>query len=196
MSFGFLIKAIATSAAIFVGAAASAATVDFKFGTGTNVPGPLEVSSGGLTVSVDTEGTAINRDTRGWGVSGSGQGHLNNGESLSFDFGESTLLTNVAITERAESTGSTFELLVDGLSVGTFSSDGSATKTAFDFGAGYTGSTFEIVAVDSDGPSVFRVRELTVDNGIAPVPLPPAAPALAGALVLGGIVLRRRKAKS
>lgn len=173
--------------------------------------------------SVDGAGTAtasqpmfLARGNIGWGIKNPSlnsqfeDGRMGGGETMLFDFrNREVSLTSVSFTTPGPSSNSTlqrFDIYVKALGTQTYTkvvngavanpSGTPVTGASFDLtGMGVTGSAFAIVSLDSD-PTVKRGFRLSSFAGTVAVPTPGSAVALGGGLLLGGLVLHRRKNKS
>ena len=157
----------------------------------------------------------ISRNADGWGVRNASTAtqfegdRIGGGEALLFDFREREVtLDSISFTTPNDSGANNeqrFEIYVRALGSTTYTSvvtgaanpgGGAVTGAAFDLtGQGVVGSAFALVSLDTD-PGTPRGLTLNSFSGTVVVPTPGSLAVLGGGLLVGGVFLRRRKAKA
>ena len=183
--------------------AAAGATVDFTgFTDRVESSGSYAVGDGFLSVVAMGVGNIVQEVPSRGGPAGLGVGEslqeggpggraIGLGEVLQFTLPTGYQLDSFSVSTRSRNTAEqSFDLLVDGLSVGRYTTAALGGQQ-FSFSPGFSGSVFSIVPTTmvSGNPDGVFLGSVT----IAPVPLPATAPVLAGALVLGAFAVRRRR---
>jgi len=216
---------LATLASLGLATSAAAVQFSYEFrDLGLNSPtlssigplGPVGAPTVTLTGSRDGSPTDLAAfDSLGVGVSGNPErNRIGIGEGVTATFSAPVTLVSLEFIEFYLPTQG-FDLFVDGTQVGDAAVpnvyDGFfSSPTPYDtaevaqgdfsvFGGGsFTGQSFTIVHTDDSigVPEGLWFAAMTVDDGMAPIPLPATAPLFAGALLLGGWAVRRRKSRS
>lgn len=216
------IKSLAASAAIILATAGAASavpvTINFDALSGaatTFTVGDVTVGADNFDVVSNPSGAPVNirldgrNDVLVQSAGGQGLGVLDPGDSnndidgngdnniLTFTFDSAVRLVSVLFDNVDDSDEATLAAVLSGPTAGTTlaATQSFISPVGGDDGTlspNLVGTFFGIGAID--GNDDFRVRSITVETDIAPVPLPAGLPLLA--VGLGGLALLRRRRKS
>ena len=203
-------KAFTLSLAFFaLSTAAQAVTIPFNGGSDNQ--STLNLTQGGTSVTVSAFATDydaaantgtianINRNGNGWGVQGGAEnGRIAGGEALVLDFGSTRVSLNSATIFEAGGNAEPFELFIDGILAGSFSTLAASGRSQeeFDFNNLDTkGSVFAFRSTIDNGPGNLGVRLSAIDVTIVPIPAS-AAFLLTGGAAFAAVSRRRSKRAS